>query len=120
MAATHAATLLLQGKTVRTQAANGTNPVVRKIFKRCSRLDPILGITFLGVVDVMIEGGEDVKFIARRLIILAAEDVGLANPNALLLANNCFQAVNIIGFPEIPEFTGFIAGTSRVPVPGSL
>ncbi len=48
----------------------------------------------------MIEGGEDVKFIARRLIILASEDIGLANPNALLLANNCFTAVNIIGFPE--------------------
>ncbi len=48
----------------------------------------------------MVEGGEDVKFIARRLIISAAEDIGLANPNALLLANNCFQAVNVIGFPE--------------------
>ena len=48
----------------------------------------------------MIDGGEDVKFIARRLIILAAEDIGLANPNALLIANQAFQAVNIIGFPE--------------------
>ena len=48
----------------------------------------------------MIEGGEDVKFIARRLIISAAEDIGNANPNALLLANNTFNAVNIIGFPE--------------------
>ncbi len=48
----------------------------------------------------MIEGGEDLSFIARRLIILAAEDIGNANPNALLLANNCFQAVNVIGFPE--------------------
>ncbi|WP_276089420.1 replication-associated recombination protein A [Pedobacter sp. JY14-1] len=48
----------------------------------------------------MIEGGEDPLFIARRLLILASEDVGNANPNALLLANNCFQAVNVIGFPE--------------------
>ncbi|WP_439483826.1 replication-associated recombination protein A [Cyclobacterium plantarum] len=48
----------------------------------------------------MIEGGEDVKFIARRLLILASEDIGNANPNALLLATNCFQAVNIIGYPE--------------------
>jgi putative ATPase len=48
----------------------------------------------------MIEGGEDVKFIARRLVILASEDIGNANPNALLLANNTFQAVNIIGYPE--------------------
>ncbi|RAJ75155.1 putative ATPase [Chitinophaga dinghuensis] len=48
----------------------------------------------------MIDGGEDVKFIARRLVILASEDIGNANPNALLLATNCFQAVNLIGYPE--------------------
>jgi putative ATPase len=48
----------------------------------------------------MLDGGEDIKFIARRLIILAAEDIGLANPNALLLANSCFQSVHVIGMPE--------------------
>jgi putative ATPase len=48
----------------------------------------------------MIEGGEDVKFIARRLLILASEDIGNANPNALLLANTCFDAVSKIGWPE--------------------
>lgn len=48
----------------------------------------------------MIEGGEDLKFIARRLIILASEDIGLANPTALVIANNTFQAVNTIGYPE--------------------
>ncbi|HCC70095.1 MAG TPA: AAA family ATPase [Bacteroidales bacterium] len=48
----------------------------------------------------MVEGGEDVKFIARRLIILAAEDIGLANPNALLIAQSCFDAVNLTGWPE--------------------
>lgn len=48
----------------------------------------------------MLVGGEDVKFIARRMLILAAEDIGLANPNALVIANNCFQAVNVIGNPE--------------------
>lgn len=48
----------------------------------------------------MVEGGEDPKFIARRMVILAAEDIGLANPNALLLATNCFQAINLIGWPE--------------------
>ena len=48
----------------------------------------------------MIEGGEDPKFIARRLLILASEDIGNANPTALIMANNTFQAVNIIGFPE--------------------
>ncbi len=48
----------------------------------------------------MIEGGEDAKFIARRMLILASEDIGNANPTALILANNTFQAVNTIGFPE--------------------
>jgi putative ATPase len=48
----------------------------------------------------MIEGGEQPSFIARRLLILASEDIGNANPNALLLANTCFQAVNVIGWPE--------------------
>lgn len=48
----------------------------------------------------MIEGGEDVKFIARRLLISASEDIGNANPTALVIANNCFQAVSVIGFPE--------------------
>ncbi|MDH3699634.1 MAG: replication-associated recombination protein A, partial [Flavobacteriaceae bacterium] len=48
----------------------------------------------------MVEGGEDVKFIARRLVILAAEDIGLANPTALVLANTTFQAVTTIGYPE--------------------
>ena len=48
----------------------------------------------------MIEGGEEPKFIARRLLILASEDIGLANPNALLLATSCFQAVAMVGWPE--------------------
>lgn len=48
----------------------------------------------------MLEGGEDIKFIARRLIILASEDIGNANPTALVMANNCFQSINVIGMPE--------------------
>ncbi len=48
----------------------------------------------------MLIGGEDVLFIARRMLILASEDIGLANPTALVMANNCFQAVNVIGMPE--------------------
>jgi putative ATPase len=48
----------------------------------------------------MFEGGEDPKFIARRMVILASEDIGLSNPNALLLATSCFEAVNLIGWPE--------------------
>ena len=48
----------------------------------------------------MIEGGEDPSFIARRLLILSSEDIGNANPTAFVMANNCFQAVNVIGYPE--------------------
>jgi len=65
----------------------------------------------------MIDGGEDPKFIARRLIISAAEDVGLANPNALLLANACFDAVHKVGFPEariiLSETTVYLAGSQK-------
>ncbi|MDC3336266.1 replication-associated recombination protein A [Flavobacteriales bacterium] len=48
----------------------------------------------------MVEGGEDPKFIARRLLVFASEDIGNTNPTALIMANNCFQAVNVIGWPE--------------------
>lgn len=48
----------------------------------------------------MLVGGEDIKFIARRMLISASEDIGLANPNALVMANNCFQAINVIGNPK--------------------
>ena len=65
----------------------------------------------------MIEGGEEPKFIARRLLILASEDIGLANPNALLIAQNCFQAVEAVGFPEgriiLSEATIYLAGSPK-------
>ncbi len=65
----------------------------------------------------MIEGGEDVKFIARRLLILAAEDIGLANPNALLLAQGTFDAVHQIGYPEariiLSECTIYLATSPK-------
>lgn len=65
----------------------------------------------------MIEGGEDSKFIARRLVISASEDVGLANPNALLLANAAFDAVNKIGWPEgripLAEATVYLATSPK-------
>ena len=48
----------------------------------------------------MLEGGEDPKFIARRMLILSSEDIGNANPTAFVMANNCFQAVDVIGYPE--------------------
>ncbi|MFN8255086.1 MAG: replication-associated recombination protein A [Bacteroidales bacterium] len=71
--------------------------IISAFIKSIRGSDPNAGIYWLAR---MLDGGEDIKFIARRLIILAAEDIGLANPNALLLANNCFQAINVIGMPE--------------------
>ncbi|TCO09133.1 replication-associated recombination protein A [Natronoflexus pectinivorans] len=65
----------------------------------------------------MVEGGEDPKFIARRLIISAAEDIGLANPNALLLATNCFEAIKMVGWPEsriiLSEVTIYLATSPK-------
>lgn len=65
----------------------------------------------------MIDGGEDPSFIARRLLILASEDIGNANPTALVIANNCFQAVNAIGFPEsriiLSQTTTYLACSSK-------
>ncbi len=67
-------------------------------FIKCIRgSDPDAAVYWLAR---MLEGGEDIKFIARRLVILASEDIGLANPNALLMATNCFQATHMIGMPE--------------------
>ena len=65
----------------------------------------------------MIEGGEDVKFIARRMLIFASEDIGNANPNALLLATNTFQAVSMIGYPEsriiLSQCAAYLAGCPK-------
>lgn len=65
----------------------------------------------------MIEGGEDVKFIARRLLIAASEDIGLANPNALLMATTAFQAVQAVGLPEariiLSQATIYVAGSPK-------
>lgn len=65
----------------------------------------------------MIEGGEDVKFIARRMLIFASEDIGNANPNALLLANTCFEAVSKIGYPEsriiLSQCATYLASSSK-------
>ena len=65
----------------------------------------------------MLDAGEDIKFIARRLIILASEDIGLANPNALLLANACFDAISKIGMPEariiLSEITIYLATSPK-------
>jgi putative ATPase len=71
--------------------------IISAFIKSIRGSDPNAAVYYLAR---MIEGGEDVKFIARRMLILASEDIGNANPNALLLANATFEAVNKIGYPE--------------------
>lgn len=71
--------------------------VISAFIKSIRGSDPNAAVYYLAR---MIEGGEDVKFIARRLVILASEDIGNANPTALVMATNAFQAVNLIGYPE--------------------
>lgn len=71
--------------------------IISAFIKSIRGSDPNAAIYYLAR---MIEGGEDVKFIARRMLILASEDIGNANPTALVMANNTFQAVDVIGYPE--------------------
>jgi len=71
--------------------------IISAFIKSIRGSDPNAAVYYLAR---MIEGGEDVKFIARRLLILASEDIGNANPTALVIANNTFQAVTVIGYPE--------------------
>ncbi len=71
--------------------------IISAFIKSIRGSDPNAAVYYLAR---MIEGGEDVKFIARRLLILASEDIGNANPTALVMANTTFQSVNIIGYPE--------------------
>lgn len=71
--------------------------IISAFIKSIRGSDPNAAVYYLAR---MIEGGEDVKFIARRLVILASEDIGNANPTALIMATNAFQAVSLIGYPE--------------------
>jgi len=71
--------------------------IISAFIKSIRGSDPNAAVYYLAR---MIEGGEDVKFIARRLVILASEDIGNANPTALVIATSAFQAVNMIGYPE--------------------
>jgi len=71
--------------------------IISAFIKSMRGSDPNAAVYYLAR---MIEGGEDPLFIARRMLILASEDIGNANPTALVLANSCFQAVNSIGYPE--------------------
>ncbi len=71
--------------------------VASALIKSIRGSDPNAAVYYLAR---MLEGGEDIKFIARRLVIAASEDIGMANPNALLMATTCFQACQVIGMPE--------------------
>jgi putative ATPase len=71
--------------------------IISAFIKSVRGSDPNAAVYYLAR---MVEGGEDVKFIARRMVILASEDIGNANPTALVLATNAFNAVNVIGYPE--------------------
>ena len=88
--------------------------VISAFIKSVRGSDPNAAVYYLAR---MLDGGEDPLFIARRLCILAAEDVGLANPNALLLANSCFQIVHNIGMPEaripLAEVTIYLASSAK-------
>ncbi|GHT19381.1 ATPase AAA [Bacteroidia bacterium] len=88
--------------------------IISAFIKSIRGSDPDAAIYWLAR---MIAGGEDPKFIARRLVILAAEDIGLANPNALLLANACFDTIHKIGWPEgripLAETTVYLATSPK-------
>lgn len=86
-----------QNMAIYDKAGEQHYDIISAFIKSIRGSDPNAAVYWLAR---MIAGGEDPLFIARRLLILASEDIGNANPNALLLANSCFQAVSIIGFPE--------------------
>ncbi|WP_370477902.1 replication-associated recombination protein A [Tamlana flava] len=88
----------VQNNTVRYDKTGEQHyDIISAFIKSIRGSDPNAAIYWLAR---MIEGGEDVKFIARRMLIAASEDIGNANPTALVIANNTFQAVNTIGYPE--------------------
>jgi len=88
----------IQNNTVRYDKTGEQHyDIISAFIKSIRGSDPNAAVYWLAR---MIEGGEDVKFIARRLLILASEDIGNANPTALVIANNTFQAVSTIGYPE--------------------
>jgi len=88
----------VQNNTVRYDKTGEQHyDIISAFIKSIRGSDPNAAVYWLAR---MIEGGEDVKFIARRLLILASEDIGNANPTALVIANNAFQAVSVIGYPE--------------------
>ncbi|WP_438425206.1 replication-associated recombination protein A [Aquimarina macrocephali] len=106
---------LVQQNTVRYDKTGEQHyDIISAFIKSIRGSDPNAAVYWLAR---MIEGGEDLKFIARRLIILASEDIGNANPTALILANNSFQAVNTIGYPEariiLSQCTVYLASSPK-------
>ncbi len=91
-------TSMIQNDTIHYDKSGDQHyDIISAFIKSIRGSDPNAAVYWLAR---MIQGGEDVKFIARRLIILASEDIGNANPTALVIANNTFQAVSTIGNPE--------------------
>jgi len=89
--------LVQQNMAIYDKSGEQHYDIISAFIKSIRGSDPNAGVYWLAR---MIEGGEDPAFIARRLLILAAEDIGNANPNALLLAQSCFDSVKVIGWPE--------------------
>ncbi|WP_405572928.1 replication-associated recombination protein A [Winogradskyella sp. Asnod2-B02-A] len=105
----------VQNKAARYDKAGEQHyDIISAFIKSIRGSDPNAAVYYLAR---MIEGGEDVKFIARRLLILASEDIGNANPTALVIANNTFQAVSIIGNPEsriiLSQCTTYLASSAK-------
>jgi putative ATPase len=89
--------IVQQNVAIYDKAGENHYDIISAFIKSIRGSDPNAAVYWLAR---MIEGGEDPLFIARRLVILSSEDIGNANPTALVIANNCFQAVNVIGYPE--------------------
>ncbi|MDW5287780.1 replication-associated recombination protein A [Formosa sp. PL04] len=105
----------VQNNTVRYDKTGEQHyDIISAFIKSIRGSDPNAAVYYLAR---MIEGGEDVKFIARRLLILASEDIGNANPTALVIANNTFQAVSAIGYPEsritLSQCTTYLACSAK-------
>ncbi|MCC1484711.1 replication-associated recombination protein A [Winogradskyella immobilis] len=105
----------VQSNTVRYDKTGEQHyDIISAFIKSIRGSDPNAAVYYLAR---MIEGGEDVKFIARRLLILASEDIGNANPTALVIANNTFQAVSVIGHPEsriiLSQCTTYLASSEK-------
>jgi putative ATPase len=105
----------VQNKTARYDKTGEQHyDIISAFIKSIRGSDPNAAVYYLAR---MIEGGEDVKFIARRLLILASEDIGNANPTALVIANNTFQAVTVIGNPEsrivLSQCTTYLASSPK-------